>query len=582
VHGRVVELDALPDADRPRAEHEYLPLVADDRLVLVLVGRVEVGDVALELARAGVDHLVDREQSEFSAEFVDVGLPDAPEPRDELVREAHALGLPEVFCVPGMFPKHLLVLDDRADAVDEQEVDPGCARDDAGVGAAPKQLRDREHAVVGADRHVLQKRRVRRLVELRHVHVAHADLERAHRLQQALLDRPADRHDLAGRLHLRRQLVRRGRELVEREARHLRDDVVERRLEARGRVRDLNLVERHADRDLRRNARDRVAARLRGERGRARHARVDLDHVVVERVRVERELHVAAALDLQRADDAKRAVPEQMVLLVRQRLTGRDDDRVAGVYADRVDVLHVADGDRGVVAVAHDLVLDLLVALDALLDEHLLDGREPERVFHQRAELVLAVGEAAAGAAERERRAQHDRIADLFRRLNALVDRVCDQGRQHRLPELLAELLEQLAVLGALDRARRRAEQLDLALAQHALFLELHREVQPRLAADAGHDRVRALEAQDFREVLELQRLHIDLVGDGRVRHDRRGVRVHEDDLVALLLERQARLRSGIVELRRLPDDDGSRADDEYLVDVRALRHGVQPPSWTR
>ena len=71
------------------------------------------------------------------------------------------------------------------------------------------------------------------------------------------------------------------RELLEVEARRLDRDVVERRLERRGRLAGdvvRQLVERVADREQRRELRDREAGRLRRERRRARHARVHLDH----------------------------------------------------------------------------------------------------------------------------------------------------------------------------------------------------------------------------------------------------------------------------------------------------------------
>ena len=92
-----------------------------------------------------------------------------------------------------------------------------------------------------------------------------------------------DRHHLAGRLHLRAERAVAERELVERPARDLDDAVVERRLEGGRRlagdgVRDL--VQPLADGDLGRDAGDRVAGRLRGQRRGAADARVDLDDVV--------------------------------------------------------------------------------------------------------------------------------------------------------------------------------------------------------------------------------------------------------------------------------------------------------------
>ena len=410
------------------------------------------------------------------------------------------------------------------------------------------------------------------------VDVAHARLQRTNRLQQRLLHRAADRHHLARGLHLRTQLVRGVRELVEREARHLRHHVVQRRLERRRRVGDADLVEGQTHGDLRTHARNRVARSLRRQRRRTRHARVHLDQVVLERERVQRELHVAAALDLQCPDDLQRRVAQHLKLLVGQRLARGNDDRVARMDAHRVDVLHAADADRRIVVVAHHLELDLLVALDALLDEHLVHRRERQTVAHHLAQLRLIVGKAAARAAQRERRSQHHRITDPRRNRRALLDRRGDLRRKHRLAQRLAQLLEEFAVLGPLDRIERRAQNLHLALLQNALLGQLDRQIQTRLSAQSRNDGVRALVTDDLRHVFQRQRLHVDLVRNVRIGHDRRRVRVRKNHLVTLLLERQARLRARIVELRSLTDHDRARPDHHHLSDIFSLRHFCAPP----
>ncbi len=60
-----------------------------------------------------------------------------------------------------------------------------------------------------------------------------------------------------------------------------------------------------------------------------------------------------------------------------------------------------------------------------------------------------------------------------------------------------------------------------------------------------------------------------------RVRHDRGGVGVDQDDAEALLPQRLAGLRARVVELAGLADDDRPGPDDEDRVDVRSFRHAV-------
>ena len=246
--------------------------------------------------------------------------------------------------------------------------------------------------------------------------------------------------------------------------------------------------------------------------------------------------------------------------------------------AHGVDVLHAADADGRVVVVAHHLELDLLVTLDAFFDEHLMHGRNGECVAHQLAQLGFVVGEAAARAAQREGRTQHHRITDPVSHLGRLFDRHGDLRLDDRLAQRFAQLLEQLAVLGTLDRLERGAQNLDLALLENPLLGQLHGEVQARLSAQSRNDGVRTLVADDLGDVLQRQGLHVDLVGDMRIGHDRGGVRVDEDHLVSLFFERQTRLRARVVELCGLSDDDRTRPDDHYLLDILSLRHFCDPP----
>ena len=333
----------------------------------------------------------------------------------------------------------------------------------------------------------------------------------------------------------------------------------------------------HAHRHLGRHARDGVAAGL-GRKGRgARHAGIDLDQVILEAVRVQGKLHVAPALDLERADDLERAVAQHVIFLVGQCLAGAQHDGVARMYAHGVDVFHVADGDGGVVGVAHHLVLDLLVALDALFHQHLMHRGEFERIFEQLLHLLRVVGESAARAAQRKRGPEHHRVADLLRRTEALLHAGGDQRRQHRLAQALAQFLELLAVLRHLDGLKAGAQNFHLTLVQHALAFKLHGQVQTRLSAQAGQNGVRPLVAQNLGHVFQGKRLHVNLVGDVHVGHDGSGVGVDQNDLVPFLAQRQARLRARVVKLRRLPDHDGAGADHQNAVNIRALRHASSP-----
>src|SRR5918997_861350 len=329
VHAAVVELDPLADPVRAGAEDHHARLVAAHHLVagrVALPGGVVVRRLGLELGGAGVHRAVG----------------------------------------PGARPGALA--GEQGQLAQVPRVDPGARPDLLRADAAGEQLED--HVIA------LRAGRLQRVEQLVAVDAAggrRVQLARAHRLRERLPEGPPDGHHLADRLHVGGELRVDARELLEREARPLDDHVVERGLE-RGRraARDVvgDLVEPVADRQPRRDLRDREPGRLGGQGARARHARIHLDDDDLLRHRVDRELDVGAArLDPDRADHGDRLVAELLVEPVAERLLGRDGHGVTRVHAHRVDVLDRADDHDVVRAVAHHLELELAPAEHRLVDQ---------------------------------------------------------------------------------------------------------------------------------------------------------------------------------------------------------------------
>ena len=137
-------------------------------------------------------------------------------------------------------------------------------------------------------------------------------------------------------------------------------------------------------------------------------------------------------------------------------------------------------------------------------------------------------------------------------------------------------LFEFVAVLGPFDRRFVRADELDVVAGEDAALGEFHGGIEAGLAAHGGEDRIGPLALDDLLHDFGGDRFDVGPVGHVRVGHDGRGVGVDEDDLEPLLAQRLARLGTRIVEFARLPDDDGSAADDEYFMYVGSFRH-VKP-----
>ena len=162
-------------------------------------------------------------------------------------------------------------------------------------------------------------------------------------------------------------------------------------------------------------------------------------------------------------------------------------------------------------------------------------------------------------------------------RLNfdCLRERVRHRGARALEPDLAHGVVEQLAILGHVDGFARRGDEFDAVAREHAFANQVERGVERRLPAHGGQQRVRLFLLDDARQRAPVDGLDVDRVGHLRVGHDRRGVRIHEDDAVALLLERLAGLRAGIIELARLADDDRAGANDQDAFNVGTFWHVV-------
>ena len=160
------------------------------------------------------------------------------------------------------------------------------------------------------------------------------------------------------------------------------------------------------------------------------------------------------------------------------------------MHAHGVDVFDAADDHAVVLLVANDLELVLLPTDQRPVDLNLPDHAGAQPAGDQLLELGPVVGDAAAPAAQRERRpddrGQPDDLQERVRLLLRL-DRAALGGLE---VDPGAHLAEQLAVLGPVDDRPVRPDHLDPVLLEHALVPQLAGAVQGGLPAEGREHRV--------------------------------------------------------------------------------------------
>ena len=122
-----------------------------------------------------------------------------------------------------------------------------------------------------------------------------------------------------------------------------------------------------------------------------------------------------------------------------------------------------------------------------------------------------------------------------------------------------------------------RADQFDVESIEHARFRQRDRQVERGLSADGRQNRVGALLLDDLREHRDRHRLDVGAIGQFRIGHDGRGIRIDQDEAQAFLAQRLERLRARVVELAGLPDDDRAGANQQNRFEIFSKRHFVSP-----
>ena len=199
---------------------------------LLVIRRVQVRRARRELSRAGIDRVVDGPDAERTAQLADHRLGHAAQLADLRVRKAEALGGQEHACSERVSPREPFgFLLDPSNLIKKPRVDSGRRTQPGHARPGPQCLMNgRQPAVVRRPAALKQLSGVS--WRIRPGERRSGPLKRSQGLLESFWERPANRHRLPDRLHVRRQRRIGARELLEREPRHLDHHVVEAGLEA--------------------------------------------------------------------------------------------------------------------------------------------------------------------------------------------------------------------------------------------------------------------------------------------------------------------------------------------------------------
>ena len=200
-----------------------------------------------------------------------------------------------------------------------------------------------------------------------------------------------------------------------------------------------------------------------------------------------------------------------MVFAIAKRLRRGNNDALARMYAKRVEVLHVADGDAVVVAVAYHFVFNLFPTFKAFLYQHL--RRERECFLGQFVQLFLVVAKATTQSAKGISGAQDNGIAKACSGATCLLDVGAGLALDGLDVNLVQFLNKQLAVFGVHDGLHGRTQHFNAILFEYAALVKLYAAVKRCLSAKGQENPVGAFFLDNPFNEIRLNGQEIYLVG---------------------------------------------------------------------
>ena len=140
-----------------------------------------------------------------------------------------------------------------------------------------------------------------------------------------------------------------------------------------------------AKRQFGRHVGQRVSGRLGSQRAGTGQPGIDLNDKIIKTPlifppsqggRIESILHVAFADNSQTFHYFNTRLPKPVILFVVQRLTGRNDDGIARMDAERIHIFHIAHRHGIVVLVPDNLIFNFLVVMQIFFNQDLRRYRQ--------------------------------------------------------------------------------------------------------------------------------------------------------------------------------------------------------------
>ena len=178
------------------------------------------------------------------------------------------------------------------------------------------------------------------------------------------------------------------------------------------------------------------------------------------------------------------------------------------------------------------------------------------------AQAFFACNNLHCSAAENKRRAYKNGITDFLCNLYAFFNIGYGKPLRLRNTESVHNLFKRISVFGSVDSLNIRAYN------RHTERVKRRRKVNCSLTAEGNYDSERLFKLYNIHNILNAERLEIELIGGSVVCGNRFGVIVYDNGLIARVADRPNCMHGGIIEFNALANSDraGAKHDDFLFI----------------
>ena len=141
--------------------------------------------------------------------------------------------------------------------------------------------------------------------------------------------------------------------------------------------------------------------------------------------------------------------------------------------------------------------------------------------------------------------------------------------------QIFHQLFKEITVFGLVNGRQFCPQQFNTKLFKNPCFRQFHGHVETRLTTQGWQESIWAFLPKNTRHKLKRNWFNVNLVCDFLISHDGRRVGVDKNHTVALLFQGQAGLRTRIIKLSSLTNNNRTRPNHHNFFNIRTFRHNV-------